>query len=145
LTEPTERAEPAGVVAGMVRTESGLGSGGILWGLVAPLACVAVISTGQLLFKLAAGLIDFRRPLAEPQGLMILGVALVLYAGATLLWVMVLKHTPLSRIYPVMALSFVLTPLGATLILKEPVSGGSWTGIGLILAGLIVIGRSPAG
>lgn len=122
-----------------------MGSGGLFWGLVAPLSCVAVISTGQLLFKLAAELIDFRRPLGEPQGLMILGAALVLYAGATLLWVMVLKHAPLSRIYPLMALSFVLTPLGATLILKEPISSGYWAGIGLIMAGLIVIGRSPAG
>ena len=122
-----------------------MGSGGLIWGLVAPLACVAVISVGQLLFKLASGLIDFRRPLAEPQGLMVLGVALTLYAGATVLWVMTLRHAPLSRIYPLMALSFVLTPLGATLILKEPVSGGYWAGIGLIMAGLIVIGRSPAG
>lgn len=131
--------------AAMTETESGLGSAGLFWGLGAPLACVAVISGGQLLFKLAAGLIDFRRPLAEPQGLMILGVALALYGAATVLWVMVLKHAPLSRIYPLMALSFVLTPLGASLILKEPVSGGYWAGVGLILAGLYVIGRSSAG
>jgi len=129
----------------MARTENGLGSAGLLWGLFAPLACVAVISIGQLLFKLASGLIDFRQPLAEPRGLMILGAALAIYGGATVLWVMVLKHAPLSRIYPIMALSFVLTPLGAMLVLKEPLSGGYWAGVGLILAGLIVIGRSAAG
>lgn len=123
----------------------GLGSVGLLWGLVAPLVCVCVISTGQLLFKLAAGHIDFRRPLADPQGLAILAVALALYGGATLVWVMILKHAPLSRIYPLMALSFALTPLGAMVVLKEPISGPYWLGVGLILAGLVVISRAPVG
>jgi drug/metabolite transporter (DMT)-like permease len=122
-----------------------LGSVGLLWGLVAPLGCVFVISTGQLLFKLASGHIDFRRPLADPQGLMILGVALALYGGATLVWVSVLRHAPLSRIYPIMALSFVLTPLGGMVFLKEPISASYWAGVGLILAGLVVISRTPVG
>jgi drug/metabolite transporter (DMT)-like permease len=116
----------------------------LFWGWLAPLACVCVISAGQLLFKLAAGHLDVRRPLADLQGLAILGVALALYGAATLVWVMILRHAPLSRIYPLMALSFVLTPLGATLILKEPISGTYWAGVGLILAGLVVISRSPA-
>jgi drug/metabolite transporter (DMT)-like permease len=105
---------------------------------------VFVISTGQLLFKLAAGHLDFRRPLADPQGLMILGVALALYGGATLVWVSVLRHAPLSRIYPIMALSFVLTPLGGLVFLKEPISPGYWAGVGLILAGLVVISQTAA-
>jgi drug/metabolite transporter (DMT)-like permease len=118
---------------------------GLLWGLVAPLACVCVISTGQLLFKLASGHLDFRRPLADPQGLVILGVALALYGAATLVWVAVLRHAPLSRIYPIMALSFVLTPLAGIVVLKEPVSSLYWLGVGLILAGLVVISRASAG
>jgi drug/metabolite transporter (DMT)-like permease len=122
-----------------------LGSVGLLWGLVAPLGCVFVISTGQLLFKLASGHLDFRRPFADPQGLMILGVALALYGGATLVWVSVLRHAPLSRIYPIMALSFVLTPLGGMVFLKEPISLSYWAGVALILAGLVVISRAPIG
>jgi drug/metabolite transporter (DMT)-like permease len=117
---------------------------GLFWGLLAPLGCVCVISAGQLLFKLAAGHLDFRRPLADPQGLLILGAALALYGAATLVWVAVLRHAPLSRIYPIMALSFVLTPLGAALVLKEPIPGAYWAGVALILAGLFVISRSPA-
>ncbi len=122
-----------------------MGSVGLLWGLVAPVACVCVIATGQLLFKLAAGHLDFRHPLADPQGLAILGVALAIYGLATLVWVAVLRHAPLSRIYPIMALSFVLTPLGGMLFLKEPISGTYWIGVALILAGLLVISRAPAG
>jgi drug/metabolite transporter (DMT)-like permease len=122
-----------------------VGSVGLLWGLVAPLACVFVISTGQLLFKLASGHLDFRRPLADPQGLAILAVALALYGAATLVWVAVLRHAPLSRIYPIMALSFVLTPVGGMVFLREPIPAGYWAGVALILAGLIVISRAPAG
>ena len=122
-----------------------MGSAGLLWGLTAPLVCVLVISTGQLLFKLAAGHLDLRHPLGDPRGLAILATALALYGGATLVWVVILKHAPLSRIYPLMALSFALTPLGAMVFLKEPISGGYWAGVALILAGLVVISRTPAG
>jgi drug/metabolite transporter (DMT)-like permease len=122
-----------------------VGSVGLLWGLLAPLGCVFVISSGQLLFKLASAHFDFRRPLADPRGLAILTLALALYAAATLVWVEVLRHAPLSRIYPIMALSFVLTPLGAMLILKEPIASTYWAGVGLILAGLVLISRTSAG
>lgn len=115
---------------------------GLWWGLLAPLTCVAVISTGQLLFKVASGALDFRRPLDSPKGLVVLGVALALYGGATLLWVAALKHAPLGRIYPLMALSFVLVPLGGVLVLREHVSPVYWGGVALIVAGLALIGRS---
>lgn len=115
---------------------------GLWWGLLAPLTCVAVISTGQLLFKVASGALDFRRPLDSPKGLVVLGVALTLYAGATLLWVAALKHAPLGRIYPLMALSFVLVPLGGLFLLREQVSPAYWGGVALIIAGLALIGRS---
>ena len=72
------------------------------------------------------------------------GVALALYGGATLVWVAVLRHAPLNRIYPIMALSFVFTPLGGMVVLKEPISTHYWAGVALILAGLIVISRAPA-
>jgi hypothetical protein len=80
---------------------------------------VAVISTGQLLFKVASASVDFRRPFDAPKGLAVLALALALYAGATLLWVAALKHAPLGRVYPLMALSFILVPLGSILLLRE--------------------------
>lgn len=117
-------------------------SPGLWWGLAAPLICVAVIAGGQLLFKIASGLIDFRRPLDEPRGLVVLGVALALYGGATLLWVAALRHAPLGRVYPLMALSFVIVPLAARFVLREELNPQYWAGVALIVAGLAVIGRS---
>jgi drug/metabolite transporter (DMT)-like permease len=115
---------------------------GLWWGLFAPLVCVAVISTGQLLFKVASATLDFRRPFDAPKGLAVLALALALYAGATLLWVAALKHAPLGRIYPLMALSFVLVPLGSIVLLRETVTPAYWGGVALIVAGLALIGRS---
>lgn len=117
-------------------------SPGLWWGVAAPLICVAVIAAGQLLFKIASGLIDFRRPFDEPRGLAVLTVALALYGGATLLWVAALRHAPLGRVYPLMALSFVLVPLAAMFVLREQLSPQYWAGVALIVAGLAVIGRS---
>ena len=48
----------------------------------------------------------------------------------------------LSLAAPLMAgLTFVLTPLAAVLILGEQLGGGRLLGIGLILAGILVISR----
>ena len=113
---------------------------GLLWGLIIPLVCVVIISAGQMLFKLASAHFDFRRPFADPKGLWILVIALILYGFATLLWVAALRTAPLSRIYPITALAFV--PLGSLLILKEPLSLQYWLGACLIIAGMAVIGRS---
>ena len=115
---------------------------GLWWGLLAPLVCVAVISTGQLLFKVASATVDFRRPLDAPKGLAVLVLALALYGAATLLWVAALRYSPLSRLYPLMALSFVLAPLGSIVLLRETVSPAYWGGVALIVAGLALIGRS---
>lgn len=115
----------------------------LFWSVIAPLTCVVVISVGQLLFKVASGGLDLKRPLANPSGLGVLVLALGLYGGATLLWVAALRHAPLSRLYPVMALSFVLVPLGGLVFLKEQVSASYWGGAALIFAGLVVISRAP--
>lgn len=110
--------------------------------LAGPVVCVAAISSGQILFKIASGLIDPRNPLAEPKGLMLLFAALVIYAGATLLWIAMLRLAPLSRVYPVMAFSFVLVPLASLVLLKEQVSWSYWGGVVLIVAGVALTGRS---
>lgn len=119
-------------------------SSGLLWSLIMPLICVVVISTGQILFKTASGLIDPRHPLANPRGLAILAVALVIYAIATLVWIGILRVAPISRIYPLMALSFVLVPLAGVFFLKEQVNPLYWGGVALIIAGVALTGRALA-
>jgi len=116
--------------------------GGVLATFAGPFVLVMAMSAGQILFKIASGLIDPRNPLAQPKGLLVLFVALAIYAGATLLWIAMLRLAPLSRIYPIAAFSFVLVPLASLVFLKEQVSWSYWGGVALIVAGVALTGRS---
>ncbi len=109
--------------------------------------CVAMIAAGQLLFKLTANSLRGQGGLlaANPRALILLAVALAVYGVATLGWIFVLREAPLNRVYPIMALSFVLVPLGAHYLLGESITPQYWAGVGLLMIGLILIGRSGQG
>ena len=102
---------------------------------------VAVLgmAVGQLLFKLAAR--SFAGADSIIQGLLspVLIMALILYAGVTVVWVWQLSLVDLSRAYPFMALSFVFVPLLSALMLGETVGIYYWLGISLIVAGVLVV------
>lgn len=102
---------------------------------------VAVLgmSGGQLLFKVAArsfvGADSFIKGLLSP----VLILALIVYAGVTIIWVWQLSLIDLSRAYPFMALSFVFVPLLSALMLDETIGMYYWLGISLIVVGVIVV------
>ncbi|MCC3304135.1 EamA family transporter [Sneathiella sp. HT1-7] len=83
-----------------------------------------IISGGQVLFKIASrdvAAFDHNSLVRlSMNGYFI--VALILYGIATLLWVYILKHFPLSKAYLFMGLSFILVPVMSYIFLKEPLS-----------------------
>ena len=108
-----------------------------LYNALLTLLCVAGISVGQILFKLAA------RQGSPLEGLtaMVNGwmlAALILYGAATLLWVYVLRSTPLAIAYPLFALAFVLVPVLSFFFLNEPLRFSSFAGGALIMLGVVV-------
>jgi len=109
---------------------------------LALLTCVMAIAGGQLLFKHAANLGRASGSLISLKFLLVLGVAVSLYGGATLLWVWALQFTQLSRTYPLMALSFVIVPVGSWYFFGKPITIGYGIGVLMLLGGLIVIGQS---
>ena len=106
-----------------------------------------LLAVGQLLFKRTATRLV---GLPMPEQLLTLLVqpsfyaACLLYAGATVLWVWLLTHIPLSVAYPFVALSFVIVPVASWWFFGEPLGLGYWTGIGLIVAGVGVITETAA-
>lgn len=68
--------------------------------------------------------------------------ALSLYGTATLLWIYILQHIPLSLAYPFAALGFVIIPAASWLIFKEPINLYYLAGAALIISGLFVIAFS---
>lgn len=68
--------------------------------------------------------------------------AIPLYIFAFALWLVVLSRLRLSFAYPFISLTYVLVPIASWLLLGEPVPALRWMGIGVIMLGIIVVGRS---
>ncbi len=98
------------------------------------LLTVIALSAGQVLFKLASRTIDGGdwRSFVSPYLL----IALVVYGGATLLWVLVLTRMPLQQAYPFIGLAFVIVPLVAHRFLGEPLYANTFVGAALIMLGI---------
>ena len=105
-----------------------------------------VMVVGQLTFKRVAQSLDgisgigaiLRHLALNPWFL----AALMLYGGATLLWIMVLRETPLSKAYMFVALAFALVPLGASVLFHESLGQRYYLGLCLVIAGVGVISSS---
>lgn len=100
---------------------------------------VLALATGQILFKLASTTVEFS--LAGLWSAMVnvkLIIALVVYAGATVLWLFALKTTPLSIAYPFTAMAFFIVPVLAHFFLDETLSWNTFLGAILIAIGVCV-------
>jgi drug/metabolite transporter (DMT)-like permease len=101
--------------------------------------CATFIAIGQVLFKQAAIGMKTESFGLGSQALWVLAAALAIYGIATILWVIILQNAPLGRLYPYMALSFVLVALASAAIFHESLTVGYAAGLALIVAGLVVI------
>ncbi len=62
-----------------------------------------------------------------------------------LAWTCVLARLPLNVAFPIMSLTYALTPLASLFVLKESISGRRWVGIGLITSGAAIVGATGIG
>ena len=102
------------------------------------LVSVGMICTGQLLFKLVGLRLQAGIPILDYRVLSVAGISIVIYGLATLLWIYVLKTTPLTKAYPYMALSFVLIPIASVVLYSEQVRPMYVLGTALIVAGVLL-------
>jgi len=103
-----------------------------------------VIAVGQLLFKRVSmglnGVHGAEAILTKLATDPLFLLALALYGSATILWVLALREVPLSLAYPFTALAFVLVPLGAAVIFKEPVGARYFVGLVFVVGGICIVG-----
>ncbi len=107
------------------------------------LILVAVgISVGQLLFKIAANklagesILDIvTKMFIDPYVLS----ALLIYFLITIVWLWILTEVPLSKAYPFVVLSYIFTPLLASVFLYESITASYIIGVCLICSGLFII------
>ncbi len=60
-------------------------------------------------------------------------------AGATVIWMYILKHFPLSVAYPLISISYIFGMLASVYIFHEVVPFTRWIGVGLIIAGVVFL------
>jgi drug/metabolite transporter (DMT)-like permease len=112
-----------------------------LWRLISVLACVGLISVGQILFKYAALQGDPKAGVGALVRNPYLILAGVIYVGATFLWVWQLKYIPLNRAYPLFATAFVFVPLLSWWIFGERIGPIYAIGVALIVLGVTLCAR----
>lgn len=69
-------------------------------------------------------------------------LALALLGLAMLVWLRVLQQLPVSIAYPMLSMNFILVTLAARLVWRETVDKRHLLGIGLIVAGIVMMGVS---
>jgi len=109
--------------------------------LVLILLAQGALVAGQVFLKHGMNLT--RSPVggaARIVGILLAGIGLLTLWF--LLWMGLLQKLDLSYVYPFEGLSPVLLVLAACAILKESLGWKSWTGVGLITLGTIVVGLS---
>ena len=100
---------------------------------------VIALSTGQILFKMAASDLEFSIVgLINSIFNIKLIIALFVYFCATVMWLFVLKSTSLRIAYPFVALAFFLVPILAHFLLGDRLSWNTFAGAGFIAIGVWV-------
>lgn len=98
-----------------------------------------MLSLGQVLFKMAAmeiphAVVSDLTQLIRPK----LIIALFIYAFATILWLAVLRVTPLRQAYPFVALAFFIVPILSWFWLNEPLKITNFVGAAIIFLGVYI-------
>lgn len=106
------------------------------------LICVMGIAAGQILFKLSANSLHKTGNFFDPSTLLTVFSAFALYGITTIAWIWVLQKADLGKIYPLMALAFVIVPIGSYLFFQEKFNPQYFIGVMLIVAGIVIAVRS---
>lgn len=104
--------------------------------------CVVGIAAGQIMFKLSAISLQRTGTFFDFKTVLILGSALALYGVTTIAWVWVLQKIELGKAYPLMALAFVLVPIGSHFVLGERFQMQYFVGVLFIGVGIVLAVRS---
>ncbi len=105
-------------------------------------ACVIVMTIGQILFKLVAINYNKTEDFFHWNVLGVLMIAGILYVTSTGLWVWALRFVEISKAYPYFALGFVFVPLLGAWLFGEVLTLRYGVGVVLIVAGVAMTSSS---
>lgn len=110
--------------------------------LLAALSIVLSLAAGQWLFKATAIAWSSEKAFFSARVMAFLLPSLVLYGLATVAWIWLLRTAALKTVYPIMALAFVIVPIGAIYFFGERITPLYWVGAALIVLGVVVTATS---
>jgi len=105
---------------------------------VAAIFCVIGMAIGQILFKISATALSESGTFFAIKPAAVLFSAILLYGTTSVTWVWVLQKVELGRVYPLMALAFILVPLGSHIIFGERFQLQYFIGVAMIMIGIVV-------
>lgn len=100
--------------------------------------CVIGIAIGQILFKMGAASLQRTGSFFDTTTALTIISAFALYGFTSIAWIWVLQKVELGRVYPLMALAFVLVPLGSYIMFGEKFQTQYFVGVVIIVAGIII-------
>ncbi|MDP5238444.1 hypothetical protein Q9Q94_02830 [Uliginosibacterium sp. 31-16] len=104
--------------------------------------CVIGLAIGQILFKVSATSLSETGSFLALKTATTLFAAMAIYGITSLAWVWVLQKIELGRVYPLMALAFVLVPVGSHFVFGERFQPQYFVGVALIMIGIVVAVRA---
>ncbi|HCR3444599.1 EamA family transporter [Escherichia coli] len=109
---------------------------------IVAIICVIGIAAGQILFKMTSSILQKTGSFFSIETLAYLLSALALYGITTIAWIWVLQKIDLGKAYPLMALAFILVPIGSFIFFNEKFAPQYFVGILFIMIGIILAVRS---
>ena len=109
------------------------------------LFCVLAEAATQLNFKAAADAARPESPVLSLFAQPLLWIGLLLWAIESVVWLLVLERVPLTIAFPIMTLTYAVTPLAARFVLQERLNRRQGLGAGLVALGVLIIALSDLG
>jgi drug/metabolite transporter (DMT)-like permease len=104
--------------------------------------CVVGLAVGQILFKTSSIALAQAGSFFNWKVLSTLFAAMCLYGVTSIAWVWILQRIELGKVYPLMALAFVLVPIGSHFAFGERFQVQYFLGVALIVFGIVVAVRA---
>lgn len=104
---------------------------------------VLLLVIGQTMWKIGAGKIEisgFKTIINVILSPWIIGGG-VLYVIATAIWLYLLSKLPLSLIYPLQSVAYIIALFVALLVFKEAIPITRWVGVAVILFGVYLVAK----
>lgn len=115
------------------------------------LTSVCLATAGQLMLKTGMARVGYvgTARLSKPIPLLMdvvktwqVVVGLILFVLSAVSWLIVISRIPLSLAYPFVGITYVMLALFGKFVLHEHVPNLRWLGVVLIVAGIILVGRT---